>query len=86
MPQSLRSFIKLSFFKQKNMFNKVVLFNCEKLLLFYLLITLTLSNKFERWGQNKNHRESGGFLGLWELRDSNPRPSACKADALNQLS
>ena len=22
----------------------------------------------------------------WELRDSNPRPSACKADALNQLS
>ena len=23
---------------------------------------------------------------LWELRDSNPRPSACKADALNQLS
>ena len=24
--------------------------------------------------------------GLWELRESNPRPSACKADALNQLS
>ena len=23
---------------------------------------------------------------LWELRVSNPRPSACKADALNQLS
>ncbi len=23
---------------------------------------------------------------LWELRGSNPRPSACKADALNQLS
>ena len=23
---------------------------------------------------------------LWSLRDSNPRPSACKADALNQLS
>ena len=22
----------------------------------------------------------------WERRDSNPRPSACKADALNQLS
>ena len=22
----------------------------------------------------------------WELRGSNPRPSACKADALNQLS
>ena len=26
------------------------------------------------------------FGGLWALRDSNPRPSACKADALNQLS
>ena len=26
------------------------------------------------------------LLNLWELRDSNPRPSACKADALNQLS
>ena len=25
-------------------------------------------------------------LGLWELTDSNRRPSACKADALNQLS
>ena len=23
---------------------------------------------------------------MWALRDSNPRPSACKADALNQLS
>ena len=26
------------------------------------------------------------LVNLWELRDSNPRPSACKADALNQLS
>ena len=26
------------------------------------------------------------LLVLWEQRDSNPRPSACKADALNQLS
>ena len=25
-------------------------------------------------------------LFLWEQRESNPRPSACKADALNQLS
>ena len=25
-------------------------------------------------------------LVLWELTDSNRRPSACKADALNQLS
>ncbi|GEM_PF-2538476 len=35
----------------------------------------------------KRHKKSLGFLrDLWELRDSNPRPSACKADALNQLS
>ena len=26
------------------------------------------------------------FLSLWELTGSNRRPSACKADALNQLS
>ena len=26
------------------------------------------------------------FLILWELTGSNRRPSACKADALNQLS
>ncbi len=26
------------------------------------------------------------FLGEWALTDSNRRPSACKADALNQLS
>ena len=25
-------------------------------------------------------------LKWWEQRESNPRPSACKADALNQLS
>ena len=25
-------------------------------------------------------------FGLWALTDSNRRPSACKADALNQLS
>ena len=27
-----------------------------------------------------------GFFFLWALTDSNRRPSACKADALNQLS
>ena len=29
---------------------------------------------------------SGSFKGKWELTGSNRRPSACKADALNQLS
>ena len=31
-------------------------------------------------------REDHEETPLWALRDSNPRPSACKADALNQLS
>ena len=29
---------------------------------------------------------AAAFFLSWELRGSNPRPSACKADALNQLS
>ena len=39
-------------------------------------------------GKTKGVEEFDTFLlvVLWELRDSNPRPSACKADALNQLS
>ena len=31
-------------------------------------------------------KEASIEASLWELRGSNPRPSACKADALNQLS
>ena len=38
-----------------------------------------------RVGNGKGFRV-GSLLVLWALRDSNPRPSACKADALNQLS
>ena len=40
------------------------------------------------WGSAGNEK-SGDFIlafGLWALTDSNRRPSACKADALNQLS
>ncbi len=38
-------------------------------------------------GHKKSPAADGcGTCRLWELRDSNPRPSACKADALNQLS
>ncbi len=34
-----------------------------------------------------NEKSLGNFQGFWwEQRESNPRPSACKADALNQLS
>ena len=40
--------------------------------------------------QAKRHKKRDAlFMRLfrwWALRDSNPRPSACKADALNQLS
>ncbi len=35
---------------------------------------------------NKKGQACGLTFLKWELRDSNPRPSACKADALNQLS
>ncbi len=36
-------------------------------------------------GENKKRKTVLVFL-LWALRDSNPRPSGCKPDALNQLS
>ena len=35
---------------------------------------------------NKKSSPSDCFFVKWELTDSNRRPSACKADALNQLS
>ena len=38
-------------------------------------------NRYEKTGCEKHIR-----LSLWALTDSNRRPSACKADALNQLS
>ena len=34
----------------------------------------------------KNKKAHDPWASVWELRGSNPRPSACKADALNQLS
>ena len=37
--------------------------------------------------KQKKHRDNPMFLSWWwALTDSNRRPSACKADALNQLS
>ena len=41
----------------------------------------TSRNRYEKTGCEKHIR-----LSLWALTDSNRRPSACKADALNQLS
>ena len=38
------------------------------------------------WGEKKNgSAHVVRNRSLWAVRDSNPRPSACKADALNQL-
>ena len=37
-------------------------------------------------GKQKKHLTIQVLHLRWALRDSNPRPSACKADALNQLS
>ena len=39
-----------------------------------------------RRGRLENKKAPEISEAWWELRDSNPRPSACKADALNQLS
>ena len=36
--------------------------------------------------EEKKHLGNSEMLSQWEQRESNPRPSACKADALNQLS
>ena len=43
-----------------------------------------LLKKLQDAQRKKPSRKLKGFL--WEQRESNPRPSACKADALNQLS
>ncbi len=36
--------------------------------------------------QKQKKHPNGCLLKTWALTDSNRRPSACKADALNQLS
>ena len=45
---------------------------------------LNRSPPWENWGYKKGSLSVTSFL--WALRDSNPRPSGCKPDALNQLS
>ena len=53
----------------------------------FLFYTLALQINL-RWGIKQKKMSLGHLLAvvLWELTDSNRRPSACKADALNQLS
>ena len=36
--------------------------------------------------QKQKKHPNGCLIEVWALTDSNRRPSACKADALNQLS
>ncbi len=67
---------------------KIVLFKHKRT---YYIESLLKINKIENNRikivplQTKKPVHSTGFL-LWALTDSNRRPSACKADALNQLS
>ena len=42
--------------------------------------------KTEKTRQTKKKDTCYGVLFMWAFTDSNRRPSACKADALNQLS
>ena len=45
-----------------------------------------LSASRETYKQKKTDKSFDLSVPLWALTDSNRRPSACKADALNQLS
>ena len=57
-----------------------------------LTIARLIIKKYERKDNprmpidTKNDSEQSCPLSLWALTESNRRPSACKADALNQLS
>ena len=46
---------------------------------------IQLYRGFDLHHNEKSDRKIRSLL-QWEQRESNPRPSACKADALNQLS
>ena len=46
---------------------------------------MVFTNRFCQLYHEKSDRKIRSLL-QWEQRESNPRPSACKADALNQLS
>ena len=47
-------------------------------------ISITKKNRHKKSLQSQN--QTTGNTPKWALTDSNRRPSACKADALNQLS
>ena len=47
---------------------------------------LTSGSTSHPCGQKRGDHLHDHPFSLWEQRESNPRPSACKADALNQLS
>ena len=63
--------------------------NKQQLCSLFLFLHLRLKVNFSRRYKNKKRclSTSSCFVFVsWELTDSNRRPSACKADALNQLS
>ena len=63
--------------------------NKKQLCSLFLFLHLRLKVNFSRRYKNKKRclSTSSCFVFVsWELTDSNRRPSACKADALNQLS
>ena len=63
--------------------------NKKQLRSLLLFLHLRLKVNFSRRYKNKKRcrKTSSCFVFVsWELTDSNRRPSACKADALNQLS
>ena len=51
---------------------------------FYSNIAYKSEKAFDACGNKKSRNFRFDFL--WAMRDSNPRPSGCKPDALNQLS
>ena len=63
-------------------------------LIWSQLLSLTGRRLVSKFGPTKGNKEKSPFqisekvisFKWWEQRESNPRPSACKADALNQLS
>ena len=61
----------------------------EVIILGHLHMPLYFLGTFTEYPKKEKATFSGGFFFFgweWALTDSNRRPSACKADALNQLS
>lgn len=60
----------------------------EVIILGHLHMPLYFIGTFTEYSSLATGKKKGSLFDflLWALRDSNPRPSGCKPDALNQLS